>query len=69
MSTSRDCRKVNMAAGECFQQLTRSLTWTSLVQAAARRAVSMAGQNLRERKRGTPMHSLNSSAGKDFQKI
>lgn len=48
MSTSRDCRKVNMGADECFQQLIRSLTWTSLVQAAERRAESMAGQNLRE---------------------
>lgn len=49
LSTSRDCRKVNMGAGECFQQLTRSLTCTSLVQAAARSAESMTGQNLRER--------------------
>lgn len=46
MSTSSDCRKVNMAAGECFQQLTRSLTSTARVQAAARSAESMAGQNL-----------------------
>lgn len=47
LSTSRDCRKVNMAAGECSQQLTISRTCTPLVQAAVRRAESMAGQNLR----------------------
>lgn len=47
LSTSRDCRKVNMEAGECFQQLTISLTCTPLVQPAARRAESMGGQNLK----------------------
>jgi len=46
LSTSSDCRKVNMEAGECPQQLTISLTCTPLVHAAARRLVSMAGQNL-----------------------
>lgn len=46
LSTSRDCRKVNMEPGEWFQQLTSSLTWTCLEQAAALRAESMTGQNL-----------------------
>lgn len=46
LSTSRDCRKVNMEPGEWSQQLTSSLTWTRLVQAAVRRAESMTGQNL-----------------------
>lgn len=50
LSTTRDCRNVYMGAGECFQQLTSSLTRTALVQAAARRAESMAGQNLRDGK-------------------
>lgn len=53
LSTSRDCRKVNMEPGECSQQLTISLTCTPLVQAAARRDESMAGQNLRARGRVT----------------
>lgn len=46
LSTSRDCRKVNMEPGEWSQQLTSSRTWTCLEQAAARRAESMTGQNL-----------------------
>lgn len=51
LSTSRDCRKVNMEAGECSQQLTISLTCTPLVHAAARRLESMAGQNLDDKDR------------------
>lgn len=51
LSTSSDCRKVNMAAGEWVQQLTSSRTSTPLVQAAARRAESMTGQNLRRDRR------------------
>lgn len=42
-----------MEAGECFQQLTRRRTCTSLVQAAARRTESMAGQNLRAQEKRT----------------
>lgn len=49
-----------MGAGECFQQLIRSLTCTSLVQAAARSAESMAGQNLRERETDFELFSRES---------
>lgn len=49
LSTCRDCRKMNMSGEECAQQLTSSWTRTPLVHAAARRAVSMAGQNLKMR--------------------
>lgn len=56
LRTRSDCKKVNMAAGDSCQQLTRRRIFRPRVQAAARRAVSMAGQNLRV---GHHQHGLN----------